>query len=234
MASTLPLLILRPEPGASETAARARAAGLAVRQVPLFEAGPLDWTVPDAADFDALLLTSANASRFGGAGLPGLHALPAWCVGHASAAAATAVGLTVDHVGDGGAQAVIDAAGRGGIKRMLWLAGRDRTPLNVPDGLDLTIISTYHARALPVMAEQLAGPAVALLHSKRAARRLADLAPDKACLTLVAISAPVADAAATGWAACLTAARPDDGEMVAMAAKLCHEASSGPSDRVKQ
>ena len=67
-----------------------------------------------------------------------------------------------------------------------------------------------------------------LVHSKRAARQLANLAPDPHLLTLVAISEAVATAAGDGWAMVSIAASPDDGEMVAMAAKLCHEGGRRP------
>ena len=76
VATPLPLIILRPEPGASETAARAVAAGLSVRPVPLFSAGPVAWTPPNIDQHDALLLTSANAPRFAGAGLAALAFRP--------------------------------------------------------------------------------------------------------------------------------------------------------------
>ena len=57
------LLVLRPEPGASATAGRARTLGLDPVLMPLFEIEPIAWTAPDPAGFDALLLTSANAVR---------------------------------------------------------------------------------------------------------------------------------------------------------------------------
>ena len=40
------VLILRPQPGADETAERARALGLEAVVAPLFEVGPLAWTGP--------------------------------------------------------------------------------------------------------------------------------------------------------------------------------------------
>jgi uroporphyrinogen-III synthase len=228
MTAPLPLIILRPEPGASATAARARDAGLEVRSVPLFAAGPIEWAVPDPSGFDGLLLTSANAPRFAGAGLAPLSSLPLWCVGSATAAAATANGLAVHHVGTGGAQALIDLAAATGVRTLVWLAGEDRTPLNTPQSLTLSAIPVYRAHPLALSADQLVGPAVVLVHSKRAARRLASLAPDHGALTLVAISEAVAAEAGGGWATVCVAPSPDDGEMVAMAAKLCHEGLRKP------
>ena len=65
------LLLLRPEPGLSASAERARALGLEVIACPLFAIEPVEWEAPDPADYDALLLTSANAVRHGGHGLDG-------------------------------------------------------------------------------------------------------------------------------------------------------------------
>jgi uroporphyrinogen-III synthase len=47
------LVILRPEPGASATADRARAMGLEPVVMPLFKVEPVDWETPDAGSFDA-------------------------------------------------------------------------------------------------------------------------------------------------------------------------------------
>src|SRR3546814_7500043 len=68
-AVTLPLLILRPEPGASMTAGRATALGLQPVCYPLFQVRPCVWDAPDPAEFDAIMLTSANALLHGGSQL---------------------------------------------------------------------------------------------------------------------------------------------------------------------
>ena len=47
------IVVLRPEPGASATVARAEAAGLEAVSIPLFEAVPVDWAIPDAGLFTA-------------------------------------------------------------------------------------------------------------------------------------------------------------------------------------
>ena len=62
------VLILRPEPGAGRTAERARKLGLVPVVAPLFAIRALPWTPPDAAGFDAVMLTSANAAREAGGG----------------------------------------------------------------------------------------------------------------------------------------------------------------------
>ena len=75
------VLILRPQPGADETAARARALGLDPVVAPLFTVRPLAWQAPNPADFDAVMLTSANAARFGGDALTPFLGLPCYCGG---------------------------------------------------------------------------------------------------------------------------------------------------------
>ena len=82
------LLLLRPEPGLSASAERARSLGLDVITAPLFGVEPVVWQLPTPATYDALLLTSANAIRHGGDGLAQLKHLPVHAVGSATAEAA--------------------------------------------------------------------------------------------------------------------------------------------------
>ncbi|HEY0269506.1 MAG TPA: uroporphyrinogen-III synthase, partial [Sphingomonas sp.] len=60
-----PLLVLRPEPGASATVAAAQAMGLEAIAAPLLTVRPLGWSLPDDPP-EAVLMTSANAARHGG------------------------------------------------------------------------------------------------------------------------------------------------------------------------
>ena len=83
-----PVLVLRPEPGASETVERARGRGLNAIAVPLFEVRPLEWEAPEPSGFAGLLLTSANAVRHGGERLAKLRGLKVYAVGEATAEAA--------------------------------------------------------------------------------------------------------------------------------------------------
>ena len=94
------LVILRPEPGASATAARARAMGLEPVTMPLFKVEAVDWDAPDPGLFDALLLTSANAVRYAGERLRSLRQLPVYAVGEATAAAAREAGFEIASTGD--------------------------------------------------------------------------------------------------------------------------------------
>ena len=69
------LAVLRPEPGNAATRERAEIAGFATVALPLFEVRALAWDAPDPGAFDALILTSANALRFGGGGLAAFTSL---------------------------------------------------------------------------------------------------------------------------------------------------------------
>ena len=103
-----PLLVLRPEPGASATAERARKLGLDPVLLPLFEVEPIEWAAPDPSTFDALLLTSANTIRMGGNQLERLRGLPVHAVGQATADAAHEAGFDVATSGDAGIERLLD------------------------------------------------------------------------------------------------------------------------------
>lgn len=227
---TATLLILRPEPGAAATAARAEAAGFAVMTTPLFVVRPRDWTPPDPAMLDAVLLTSANAVRHAGPALAAFTGLPAFAVGAATAEAARAAGFRLVHVGEANADSLAGQAVTAGIGRALHLAGREHRPLT-RDGLLVETRIVYAAaaaRALsPDAVAALRGGAVALLHSPRAAAlfralvEAAGLAPDR--LAVAAISPAALAAAGEGWHAVASAAAPTDDALLAAAARLCDQ-----------
>lgn len=210
------LVVVRPEPGNSRTADRARELGWQVDQMPLFAVEPVVWTSPDPTRFDALLLTSANAVRHGGPGLDALKLLPVLAVGEATAAAARAAGFQVAFTGDEDAAALVRRADELGHARLLHLAGRD----HVETGAET--IPVYASIAPPPpgdAAERLAG-AVLLLHSARAARAVAALAAGRRGIAIAAISAPVLDAAGPGWRAGVAASAPTDEALLAAAQSL--------------
>ena len=207
------LIVLRPEPAASATAARASAMGIKARAIPLFEILPLEWTAPDPGGFDAILLTSANAIRHGGDQLARLKGLPVHAVGAASAAAAREAGFTVASVGEGGAGDMALPPGA----RLLHVAGRE----HVPTGAALTI-PVYEARAVdrPAGLEGLEDCVLAV-HSPRAGRRLAELVRERSRLAVAAISAAAAEACGSGWQRVEAASQPSDEALLALAARLC-------------
>ena len=225
-APTLPLVILRPEPGASATAARAEAIGLSVIKCPSFAVEPVAWDVPDPRDFDCLLLTSANAVRHAGPGMRAFAHLPCWCVGEATAAAARGAGLLVERTGTGDATMLL--ADIAAPCRMLWLLGENHSAVSFPAGVTAEVIVVYRAMSIAADPQRLSEPAVVLVHSERAARRLAQLAPYKSQLSLVAISPAVAAAAGPGWREIRWSNAPQDSEMLAIAAKLCHDGAKRP------
>lgn len=226
MTCGLPLIVTRPEPGNRATMARAVALGLDAHAMPLFAARALAWTVPAAADFDALLLTSAQAVRLAGPELASLADLPVHAVGAATAEAAAAAGLTVVATGSADAQRLLDAMTSVKIRKILWLCGEDRSELH-PRGATLEPLACYAVDPVdppPKWPMLVARPTVLLAHSARGAARIAALiGPARGRLALVAISPAAAAAAGAGWAELAVPQRPDDAAMLALAHSLCHK-----------
>jgi uroporphyrinogen-III synthase len=216
------LIVLRPEPGASATVERARAMGLDALAIPLFKIEPVAWVVPDSGMFDALLLTSANALEYGGAGLDQLRKLPVYAVGKATAAAAHDAGFEGAGFGNGGVEQVL--ATIPDDLRLLHLCGQHRMTIAARQAI--TAVPVYCSVALPPPADlaHIAGQTVAV-HSTRAGQRLAELVDaagiDRATIRIAAISAAVADAAGAGWDRIEAAATPENSALLALAARLC-------------
>lgn len=211
------LLILRPEPGASASAERARALGLDPLICPLFAVQPIAWNAPDPAEFDALLLTSTNAVRHGGAGLAKLVALPVLAVGEATAAAARAVGFNVATVGSTGASALLEALPP--RQKLLHLAGEDHADM---DGRHhVKTVNVYRAAAVPEPALPDVSHMVLAVHSPRAGARLAELVSNRAGTAIAAISEAAAMACGAGWQAAEWVEQPSDSALLALAARLC-------------
>ena len=221
MSGAVTVLILRPGPAAAVTEGKARAAGFATLVHPLFILRPLAWAPPDAPA-SALLLTSANAVRLAGPLPPAVLRLPVFAVGRATASAAEAAGLTTAWTGDSDGTAAARALTEAGHNAAWHLRGRDARALSadVLNGLHLTPVVTYAAEPADAPLPPLAPGTVALLHSPRAAARLAELVPPpaRADLALVAISEGTARAAGGDWAAVEVAKRPDDAAMLARVA----------------
>ena len=215
------VLVLRPEPGASATVKRARERGLDAIAIPLFEVEPVAWDVPEAASYDALLLTSANAVRHGGKGLNKLRGLPVHAVGEATAKAAREAGFDIASTGDAGVERLL-----GSLEaelKLLHLAGEDRkVPADVRQ--QIHAVTVYRSRAKVGVVLSDVGGSVALLHSTRAANRFAELSGriDRGAVAIAAISQDVRAAAGEGWAAAEAAASPDDEALLALAERLCN------------
>lgn len=216
------LILLRPEPGASDTAAKAAALGIETGKMPLFETVRVPWTVPDPAGFDALLLTSANAVRQGGPGLQRLRALPVHAVGKVTGDAALGAGFSVASVGGAGIDALLAGLPKG--RTLLHLAGEDRTAPHA-HGAHLVPITVYRAAALDILQSALAllCGAVVAVHSQRAGERLAGLIapPDRTTTSLIVLSEQAGSGVGAGWASVAVARRPTDAALLAIAAELC-------------
>ena len=214
------VLVLRPEPGASATAERARELGLDAVAVPLFEVEPVTWEPPDAGAFDALLLTSANAVRHGGPGMERFRELPVYAVGSATADAAREAGFTIAGIGDAGVDRLL--ASIPADVRLLHLCGEDRRAPDAPRQ-QITSLAVYRATAVPDPSLGDAGGSIALVHSPRAGRRLAELVADRSSIAIAAISAAAAETVGEGWECVEVAAQPSDDALLALAARLCNK-----------
>ncbi len=211
------LFILRPEPGASATVEDARSMGLDAVPMPLFQIEPIEWEAPEAAGFDGILLTSANAVRHAGDKLQSLRGLPAYAVGEATGEAARQAGFDIASTGDAGVGRLL-----GSIEsdlKLLHLCGEHRTLVEAKQAI--TAVPVYRSAELPGPdVGEFTRQAVAL-HSPRAGTRLAELVTDRSSIRIAAISEAAAAAAGEGWEACESAERPDDRALLALAARLC-------------
>ncbi|MET0361735.1 MAG: uroporphyrinogen-III synthase [Sphingobium sp.] len=200
-----PVLVLRPEPGAARTGEALAKAGFRPVLYPLFAVEAVDWTPPDPAGFDAVLITSANAMRLGGPGLARYARLPLYAVGEASANAAERAGFQAAIRGGGNAERTLPLLVAAGHSRVLHLCGRE---VRDQDDHGLSIVRVPVYGTLPHGdAEELARALprergiVALVHSPRAGERLSQLISpaDRHRMSIVAISGAAARTCGDGW-----------------------------------
>ena len=189
--------------------------------IPLFDLEAVEWSAPDPAQFDAILLTSANAVNMGGGQLERLRALPVHAVGEATAAAAEVAGFGVASVGRGGVDELLEEIEADA--RLIHLCGEDRRAPDRPKQ-EISSVAVYRARRVdaPQGIERLSGQ-VAAIHSPRAGKRLAELIPVEARtdVRIAAISRAAAEAAGAGWADLRVASTPTDSALLALAFGLC-------------
>ena len=222
------LLVLRPQPGASETLDRARQCGLDAFAVPLFEIEPVDWQPPEPSAFDALLLTSANAVRCAGERLSRLRALPVHAVGAATAEAARNAGFEIATSGEWGVDRLLEAIDP--AIRLLHLCGEQRIASSDADQRT-TAVPVYRTKAIAEPDLSGAEGSVALIHSPRAGLRFGELVErrslDRSSIMIAAISRAAVDATGTGWSQAQAANHPEDDALLALAATLCHKSARG-------
>ncbi|HMT41502.1 MAG TPA: uroporphyrinogen-III synthase [Sphingorhabdus sp.] len=221
------LLIIRPQPGNDASARRALEAGFEPVQLPFFEVRARAWNAPLVAQFDSLLITSANAIRHAGAGLEAFTALPVHAVGQNSADAVTAAGLMLASVGTMGVGEALQQAKAAGHHHLLWLAGEDQTDFDAPPGMQIETQITYSSEPveLPVdTTDIIASVDIVVLHSARAARRFAELVDSSRLsrddIWIAAFSSAIAQAAGPGWRGIAIAERPDDQALLSAAHTL--------------
>jgi uroporphyrinogen-III synthase len=219
------VVVLRPEPGASETASRAQRLGLCAVKAPLFTIRPIAWQAPDADGYEAILLTSANAPRHGGEALGRFLALPCFAVGEATAAAAREAGFSRVSAGPSDGAAAVETMAAAGVSRALHLCGLDHLALE-HERVEIDRAAVYSAEpgaTLPRQAQQvIAAGALVLVHSPRAARRLAELVEVRGPAGVAAISEAAAEAAGEGWSFKAVAREPRDSALLELAARLCN------------
>jgi len=232
----IPVVTIRPEPGNAATCAAGAALGLAMIGCPLSELRPLPWQVPDPDEFDALLLGSANALPMAAelpletTWLPMVTTKPALCVGEATAAAARALGTPVLGVGRGGLQQLLD--GTDPLPpRLLRLGGADHVPVTAPPGVSILFRAVYHLAPLP-LPDRLRAPFVLLLHSAAAAGHFrTQWTGPRDAIRIAALGPRIAAAAGPGWAELRCPAQPTDAALLALAAKMCHDAAQWGEER---
>jgi uroporphyrinogen-III synthase len=202
--------------------------GLEARIAPLFTIQPLDWEAPDPTEIQAVLLTSANAARYGGPAVGAFLDLPCYAVGETTAASARDIGFGNVRAGPSDGAALLQMAAGDGVGRALHLCGRDHVPLQHPR---LTLVrrvvyAAEPARHLPSEAAEAIGEgAMVLLHSPRAAETFAALADaaglSRSSIPIAGISETALAAAGGGWKQAEHAASPRDEALLELAAKLC-------------
>jgi uroporphyrinogen-III synthase len=125
------ILVTRPQPGSSQTAAALKERGHEPITAPLLQIEILSQVDPDAGPWTAILITSANAMR-GIAHLArrdGWRAVPIFAVGDRSAGAARDQGFTNVTSASGNVDGLVDlvAARLGPPARLLYLSGEERS-----------------------------------------------------------------------------------------------------------
>ena len=231
------ILVTRPEPGASGTAARLAAAGFEPVVLPLTRIVPLDFTLPDGP-FDAVVVTSAQALK-AVKPEPILH-LPVFAVGEATAESAKNSGFGRVMTA-GGSLESIAALVRGSARpaaRLLYLCGKVRRP-ELEAALDaagflVAAIETYDATPVNYSQQEVAARlegapfAAVTLMSAQAAELISNLAnaPQFAPLiktaAIICLSSRISNAlrGRMDWKVCVTNEASEDSMMECLSQRV--------------
>jgi len=189
-ASTLPLVITRAQPGAQDTATRLKAMGFAPYLAPMLHLRSLpEPELPPTVSLSGLIFTSANGVRVF-QDINSDRALPAWCVGPATALAAREAGFVDVRESTGNADDlatfigtesrpqpapllhIANAAAAGNLKRTL-----------IENGFKVIFAPLYEMQPAEKLPDEFAAlasqntPAIILIHSAKGADALARLLP---------------------------------------------------------
>jgi uroporphyrinogen-III synthase len=152
------ILITRPEPGATRTAARLRAAGFEPVILPLTRINRLEYVLPDKP-VDGVVVTSARA--LSGVDTAVFNSLPIVAVGETTANAAREAGFLKIDTASGSAESVAALAAsafRPG-SHILYFCGKVRRPeleaLLDRSGFTVVAIETYNAEPIDHKTKEL-------------------------------------------------------------------------------
>ena len=244
------IICLRPQPDCDADVCALTAQGLQAVALPMLEihylpAPPDRLCHPDlSSHYQGLIITSKQAGRYLAAhaqDLPGLSAVPVWCVGSASAGIVRQAGFGIAGQARNGAR---DLAGRisrhaGGTKSaFLWLSGRD-VHFDIRDclsdaGISVDRIQIYQAEPLnrpqPAVSDRLSagGQVGAMVFSARTFSQFeiwlsAHTDPaHKALITILAASQALADLALAAGFQTRTADAPEKDALL----RLCRDWSA--------
>lgn len=225
MAQGAPVWITRARPGAEATAARVAALGFTPIVDPLLEVASLNVAI-DLPGVAGLAFTSANGAQ-AFARLSAERSLPVFTVGHATARAATEAGFANVSSADGDVEDLARLIAAAGVGPVLWAGARepagDLVALLRERGVDARGVAVYETLDREPDEQTLArldAPLTALVHSPRAARRLAAILRKRPSPTLrvlclsEAVAAPLRTLNEPGSVAC--APRPDESALLAL------------------
>jgi len=203
------MLVTRPEPEASETAARLSALDIEAVVEPLLITQTLPTTLPDAEGFAALAVTSANALRalHDRGEVPRFRNLPVYAVGDRTARVARSLGFAEVVSAEGSADDLIALLAGAGIKGpILYPAARlpavDLAKALAPHGIMVITAPVYAMSPAEALREttrvalESGGLAAALFYSRRTAETFVALTrslKSRATLGMLCLSEAVAE-----------------------------------------